>query len=123
MAFDAMFAGLATAFSDTSGGPYQAAVARWPGTATYDAGGSIAAPGTATTVDCRAQGEAATQAMRADVGFLETDIRLLVLGLTALDTGAQIEIAAGPHAGTWALISVARDPVGVGWECRARRAA
>ena len=123
MAFDAMFAGLATAFSDTFGGPYQAAVARWPGTATYDAGGSIAAPGTPIAVDCRAQGEAATQAMRADVGFLETDIRLLVLGLTTLDTLTQIVIAAGPHEGTWALMSVSRDPVGVGWECRTRRAA
>lgn len=122
MGFDTIFASLATGFSDAFGGPYQAATARCPGTPTYDTGGSIIAPGTPTQTACRAQGEAATQAMRADGGFLETDIRLLVIGMAALDTLAQIEIEAGPHAGTWALMSVARDPVGVGFECRARRA-
>lgn len=121
MSFDTIFAGLATGFSDAFGGPYHAAVARWAGTPTYDTGGSITAPGSPSQTDCRAQGEAATQAMRANEGFLETDIRLLVIGLTALDTLATVEIEAGPHAGTWALMTVARDPVGVGWECRARR--
>ncbi len=120
MAFDALFAGLATAFSETFGGPYHAAVAHRPGTPITDDGGSIVTPGTPTQADCRAQGGPATERMRADAGFLEKDIALLILGLTALDTSAEIEIEAGPHAGRWALQTATRDPVGIGWECRAR---
>lgn len=119
--FDAVFANLATSFSEQFGGPYHAATAHWPGTPTFDDGGSITAPGTPVEVACRAQGDAATEAMRSDAGFLATDIRLLVLGLDALDTAAEIEIAAGPHTGRWALLGVARDPAGIGFECRARR--
>lgn len=117
MTFNAIFEGLATAFSAQFGAPYADALARWPGTPTYDAGGSITAPGTPMETPCKAQVDAATEAMRADAGFLQGDARLLVLGLTALDTRADIVI----DDDRWSLQTVARDPAGIGWECRARR--
>lgn len=121
MTFAATFEGLAIAFSDTFGGPYFAATASWPGTPTVDNGGSITAPGTPSEVECRAHGDAVTQAMRQAEGFLETDARLLVLGPDTLDTKATLTIDAGPHAGDWQLLAVTRDPGGIGWECRGRR--
>lgn len=124
MAFDQIFAQLAAGFSDTFGGPFEDATAKWPGTATYDDGGSITSPGTPVTYDCKVQFDAVTQAMRADVGFLETDMRLLVLAASItvpLDTAAKVIVASGPNAGTWELHSASLDPARVGWECRGRR--
>lgn len=123
MAFDALFAGLAAAFSETFGGPYADAVATWPGSPTLDSGGSITAAADKIEVDCKAQVDAPTAAMRGEADFVATDVRLLVLGLDGLDTSATITIASGKHTGTWALLTVTGDPVGVGYECRARKAA
>lgn len=117
MGFDTIFASLATGFSDAFGAPYRTATARWPGTATYDSGGSITAPGTPSEVDCRAQVDVATEAMRQAPDFLQNDVRLLILGLDALDTSATIEFEG---RGTFSLITVSRDPAGIGWECRGR---
>ena len=65
------------------------------------------------------------EAMRADAGFIATDMRLLVLAASldgTLDTTARIEMSAGPYAGTtWTLHSATRDPAGIGWECRGRQ--
>jgi hypothetical protein len=122
VSFEAIFADLATGFSETFGGPYHEAQVVRQSAPTYDSGGSIVTPGATLREDCRAQGDAATEAMRAAEGFLATDIRLLVIGATALDTSAKVELLAGPHIGTWALLSVQRDPAGVGFECGARRA-
>lgn len=122
MNFASTFAGLAAAFSADGAGPYFEAVARWAGTPVVDSGGSIVAPGVPVALPCQVQGDRATEGMRQAEGFLETDIALLVLGLGQLDTSASITIAAGPHTGTWALKSIERDPVGIGWLCRGRRA-
>jgi hypothetical protein len=122
--FDTAFANLATAFSSMAGGPFVDAVAKWPGTPTYDSGGSIVTPGAPTSFACKAQFDAPTQQMRAAEGFLQTDVRILVLATSisrALDTFAQITVASGPNAGTWALLTCQRDPVGVGYECQGRR--
>jgi len=122
--FDQIFANLTKGFSDQFGGPFVAAEAVWPGVAVKDPGGSVVWPGTPVRYPCRAQFDTATQAMRATEGFLETDVRVLVLAATLavpLDSMAQIRVAEGQYAGVWALLSCARDPVGIGYECRARR--
>lgn len=109
------FAGLAAI------GPYVDAVATWPGTPTYDAGGSIVTPGTPASYPCRVQIDAPTQQMREAEGFLQTDVRILVLAASLavpLDTGARVT-AGGV---TYALLSCQGDPAGVGFECAARRA-
>jgi hypothetical protein len=106
-------------------GPFVDAVASWPGAATYDAGGSILTPGTPANYACKAQFDAPTQQMRAAEGFLQTDVRILVLAASInreLDAAAQISVADGPNAGTWALLSCQRDPVGIGYECAGRKA-
>lgn len=123
--FDQLFANLATGFADQFGAPFIEAMATWPGTPVKDAGGSIVTPGTPVSLPCKAQFDEATQAMRATEGFLETDVRILVLSATldaTLDTKAKISVAAGANAGTWALLSCERDPAGVGYECRGRYA-
>lgn len=118
--FDQIFANLATSFSAQFGGPYTDATAVWPGTPVKDAGGTITTPGSANSVPCSVQFDRATQAMRQVEGFLETDVRLLVL-VGALDMTAKVVVADGEHAGTWSLLSCERDPAGIGFECRGRR--
>lgn len=125
--FDAAFASIANAFAGM-GGPFVDAVARWQGTPTYDAGGSIVTPGAPQSYSCRAQFDAPTQQMRAAEGFLQTDVRILVPAASlhaslapVLDTLAQITVATGPNAGTWALLTCQRDPAGVGYECAGRK--
>ena len=121
---DRVYADLALAFSEQFGAPFGPAVAVWPGTATYDAGGSITAPGTPISLPCKAQFDAPTQAMRQAEGFLETDARIIVLAASlaaTLDQSAQIDVASGPNAGSWALLTVTRDPAGIGYECRGRK--
>lgn len=118
---DQVFSNLATAFSQQFGGPYIDAEATWPGTPTKDDGGSITAAGSSISVPCNVQFDTATLAMRETEGFLETDVRLLVL-IGALDTRAKIVVASGEREGSWALLSCNRDPGGIGFECRGRRA-
>lgn len=120
--FDQVFAAVAGAVSAEYGGPYHPAVASWHGSPIIDEGGSIVSPGTPVRMDCSAQGDAATEAMRLADGFADKDIRILVLGLAGLDTDATVTIATGPHTGAWSLQSVERDPVGVGFVCRGRPA-
>lgn len=119
---DQMFASLATGFAAQFGAPFEDATATWAGTATFDTGGSITAAGTPVSHACKAQFDAPTQAMRAAEGFMETDARVIVLAFAAtLDTRARIVVASGANAGTWELLSVVRDPAGIGYECRGRK--
>lgn len=123
--FSELFADLASSFSEQFGAPFIEATATWPGEATFDAGGSITVPGAPVSKACRAQFDAATQAMRQAEGFFETDVRILVLAASlegALDSKARIIVADGANGGTWALLSCQRDPAGIGYECRGRRA-
>jgi hypothetical protein len=126
--FDAAFASIAAGFSQLAGGPFVDAVATWPGAPVYDTGGSIVTPGTPASYACKAQFDAPTQQMREAEGFLQTDVRILVLAASlhaslapALDTAAEIVVASGPNAGRWALLTCQRDPAGVGYECAGRR--
>lgn len=124
--FDLVFSGLATSFAAQFGAPFGDAVVSWPGVPAYDAGGSITTPAAPVTATCKAQFDAPTQAMRQSEGFLETDARILVLASTldgVLDESAKLVIASGANSGTWALLSVTRDPAGIGYECRARKTA
>lgn len=121
---DAIFANLATGLADQFGAPFIAAAATWPGAAAYDSGGSITAPGTPVSLACKVQFDAPTQAMRAAEGFVQTDARIIVLAASlagTLDEAARIVVASGPNAGTWVLLSVTRDPAGIGYECAGRR--
>ena len=124
--FDQVFANLATGFAQQFGAPFFAASAVWPGTPVKDAGGSIVTPGTPVEKTCMVQFDAATQAMRTLPGFLESDVRIMVLAAIfdgTLDSLARIVVADGQYAGAWSLLSVTRDPAGIGYECRARRLA
>jgi len=119
---DQVFSNLATGFAAQFGAPFEDVSATWPGTATFDTGGSITAAGTPVSLACKAQFDAPSQAMRATEGFMETDARIIVLAFSAtLDTKARIVVASGANAGTWELLSVVRDPAGIGYECRGRR--
>jgi len=121
---DGVFSSLATGFAQQFGAPFGDAVATWPGAPVKDAGGSIVTPGTTVALPCKAQFDAPTQDMRLADGFLATDARILVLSASlsgTLDTDAKITVATGPNAGTWALMSVTRDPAGIGYECRGRK--
>jgi type 1 fimbria pilin len=119
------FADIGLGFSAVLGVGFHDAVAKWPGTATYDDGGSITASGTPVEKPCSVQVDSTTEAMRSADGYTDLDMRLLVLSATLdadLDTSARIEVLDGPHAGTWQLASCDRDPAGIYWECRGRRA-
>lgn len=118
------FADIALGVSAAMGGPYHPALARWPGVAVYDDGGSIVQPGVPVEKFCQVQVDAATESMRASEGYTDRDMRLLVLAATLdgdMDTSATVEVLEGPHAGPWMVSGVDRDPAGVYWECRGRR--
>ena len=78
-------------------------------------------PAAPISLPCSVQVDRATEAMRSAADFLATDVRLLILGLAALDDTAKITIPAGVHAGTWRLMSVERDPAAIGFDCRGRK--
>lgn len=122
--FAQTFADLAAGFAEQFGAPFQDVTATWQGEATKDAGGSITAPGLLMSYDCKAQFDTATHSMRQAESFLETDVRIIVLAATLsveLNSDARIIVPTGQYAGTWALLSVTRDPAGIGYECRARK--
>ncbi len=118
------FAEMATAVSQAFGGPFHAGVARWPGVPVME-GGSIVTPGVPEEYDCQVQVDVVTEAMRAQEGYTDRDVRLIVLapGLArALDTSATVEVLDGPHVGAWMVASNAVDTLGVAYDGRGRRA-
>ena len=125
MSIATAFADIALGFSAAGLGAFHDALAKWPGEPEYDDGGSIVTPGVPVELECSAQIDQVTEAMRAE-GYVDGDMRLLVLAATLagpLDTAARIEMVAGPYAGTtWMVASCGRDPCGVYFECRGRRA-
>lgn len=115
---------MAVGFSAAFGGPFQAVTLRWPGAPTYDAGGSIIAPGTPVDREARAQFDAPSEQMRADPQFRERDMLVIVLraGLDLeLDTTLTMVVVGGCHAGAWSIETCQGDSAGIGWECRARK--
>jgi len=120
----AAFARIATAFSAAGLGPYQPSVASWPGVPVEDDGGSIVSPGTPMEIDVMAQVDSVTDAMRTEAGFVDRDVRLLILadGLTRpIDTAATVSVSAGASAGVYSVQTAQLDPMGVYWDCRGRR--
>lgn len=121
----ASFASIATSVSARFGGPYQAAKVIEQTEQTLDDGGSIADPGTVSERDCMAQVDLATEAMRQSDGYAEGDARFLILtaSLTGpLDTDATVQVLAGPLAGAWLVSAIERDPMGIYYAGRGRRA-
>lgn len=118
----AAFEGFAASVTAAFGAPFYSANRITETAPVYDDGGSIVTPGETVEAPCRCQVDDATEAMRQDAGFAAKDMRLLILGLDALDTDARISVTEGPWAGTWSIQSVSRDPAGIGWVCRGRKA-
>lgn len=122
---DEAFAQIALAVSDAVGGPFHAGKLHWAGTPVKDAGGSIVTPGTPVEFDCSVQVDTVTESMRAEAGYADKDVRLIVLasGLgRAVDTKARVEVLSGPHAGLWTVESETRDVLGFAYDGRGRRA-
>lgn len=117
---DALFASVAGSVSEALGGPFHDATAHWAGTPVLDAGGSIASPGVPVEVKCLCQVDSATEAMRAEAGYVDKDVALIVIGLAALDTDAAVEVTAGPLPGRYSVQSVTRDALGSHWVARGR---
>jgi hypothetical protein len=120
----AAFARIATAFSAAGLGPYQPSVASWPGVPVEDDGGSIITPGTPVEKTCYCQVDQVTEDMRAEAGYRDKDVALLILCDTLdgeLDTDATINVTKGPNAGLWSVQSVSKDSMGTHWLCRGRQ--
>jgi len=119
------FAQIGMAFSAALGGPFFAAAVINQADTVYDDGGSIISTGDTVSRACQAQIDSATEAMRGAEGFVDTDVRFIVLAATltgSLGTDAIVEVLAGPHAGLWSVSSIERDPVAAGWVGVGRRA-
>ncbi|NBC37359.1 hypothetical protein GTZ99_12440 [Novosphingobium sp. FSY-8] len=124
--FAGAFAAIARGFSAACGGPFADVQVYIPGSPTFDAGGSIVTPAAGQTLTCQAMFDAPTEKMRSDPGFVERDMRVEVLASTlagALTTACRLIVATGANAGVWQLQSVDLDPLGIGYECRARKVA
>lgn len=120
----AAFADIGLGFSAAFGGPYHPARTIEQVDPVHDDGGSIITPGGVAHRDCQVQVDVATDAMRAAPGFVEKDVRFIILSATlegALDTDARVEVLSGPFAGVWSIEAIERDPVAAGWVGRARR--
>lgn len=120
------FAGIALGFSSLVCGPYHPGRIIDHGQVQYDDAGDVI-PGTGGPVyrDCSVQIDLATEAMRQDSGYAEGDMRCMILASTlrgTLNTDAVVEVLEGPHVGIWHVSSLSRDPAGIGWTGRGRRA-
>ena len=112
------------AFSSVLGGPYHAARTIEQVASVFDDGGSIVTPGSVAHRDCQVQIDTAIQRIRDASSFVDTDVTFIVLSATldgSLNTEARIEVLDGPHAGTWSVDMLERDPVAAGWVGRGRR--
>ena len=118
------FTAIGGAFSAQFGGPFHDARVIDETAPVRDQGGSITTPGQPIYRACQCQIDAATDAMRSEAGFVERDMRFIVLAATLegpLGTKANIEVMDGPFAGIWMISSIERDPVCAGYVGRGRR--
>ncbi|WP_157073612.1 hypothetical protein [Sphingomonas soli] len=105
------------------GGPYHAGKLIWQGEAVYDDGGSIIDPGTPVEFECMVQIDSVTEAMRAEAGYTDKDVRLIILapGLgKVVDTDAALEVLAGPHTGSYTIAGQSLDTLGFAFDGRGR---
>ena len=103
--------------------PFRPGKLCWPGTPVTDEGGSIVTPSTPEEFDCSVQVDQVTEAMRAEAGYTDKDLRLLILAPDlgrAVDTAATVEVLSGPHLGTWSIQSEAKDVMGFAYDGRGR---
>lgn len=88
----------------------------------YDDEGTITDYDGRAPVACKVQIDSASYAMRQAEGFVEGDVRLLVLR-----SGVSIELSTDQQirtqGKTWLIQSVDTDPAASHWICRARSAA
>jgi len=109
---------IAETFAAVFGGIYLSGSLYRPNAYTDDGTGGGDGSGFAASEAIRVQVDAATQAMRASEGFVDGDVRILVLahGVTTIDTDC--ELATG---GTrYMIASVAVDSAGSYYELRGR---
>jgi hypothetical protein len=125
------FASLATKVSASVGAPFYAAklilAPATPGGYNDD---GVWVPGSpAQTADCLCQIDSMSEAWRVQAGFTDKDYRFLLLDgafRDAIDTDASIKVtdatAPADFRVTWAVSALARDPAGIGWSGRGRKA-
>lgn len=121
---DQAFADIGLAFSSVFGGPFHDARVIDQTAPVYDDGGSIIDPGGVAYRPCSVQIDVATTDMRQADGFVQTDVRFVVLAATldgTLGTDAEIEVLAGPFVGLRSVSRLERDPVAAGWVGTGRR--
>lgn len=114
-----MDGGMATLFANVFSAIYLDGTLYRPGAFADDGkgGGSSAAFDSGSPV--KVQIDAATFAMQQADGFVEGDVRILMLahGITAPDTDCEL----GAGGSRWQIESVATDPAGTYYELRGRR--
>lgn len=112
-----MFKKAFEAFSKLSCSPYIEAEILSTTAPLLDAGGSIAQAGTAIRRPCRCQVDSASFTMRQSDGFVDGDVRLLIIGLDGELTADDRALVNGV---TYLIRSVQTDPSGIGFDCAAR---
>ncbi|MEH3121173.1 MAG: hypothetical protein PGN16_04200 [Sphingomonas phyllosphaerae] len=122
--FDRAFASIAGRVSAVFGGPYWPGSLVVPGTGGGYDGEGVYQPGTPPTrIACQVQVNDVTDYMRANEGYTDGDVSLLVIDTNAqVTTDMQVEIAGGPRAGVWMISTPSRDPAAIGWRIKARPA-
>jgi len=120
------FLGLADMAAAAFGAPFFAgAIASQDNPGYYDDNGNWVPGSPPTERACRVSIDQATEAMRQSDGFADGDVRFIILAASfsgLLDTDASVKVTEGPFAGIWAVTSIERDPAGVGYVGRGRRA-
>lgn len=114
--------GLEAIFGAALGGLYlDATLHRDTSAPIYDGEGNITGFGGGADIACKAQVDSVTYAMRQAEGFVEGDVRIIVLsaGLgIALTTDMQITVSGK----RWQIASADRDAAASHWICRGRPA-
>lgn len=123
------FLGLATAFSSALGAPfYDGAIVSEETPGHYDDDGNWVPGEPATERPCKVQIDTVDERMRPE-GWTDKDYRFIVLSASitgSIDTDAQVKVtdAKAPEdfQGAWMVSGLQRDPGGIGWVGRGRRA-
>lgn len=110
---------LAAAFASVFGAVYLDGDLYRPVEFTDDGKGGGAGGGFSAPEPVKVQIDAATQAMRTTEGFVDGDVRILMLahGVPAPDTDCEV----GAGGGRYMVATVATDPAGSYYELRGRR--
>jgi hypothetical protein len=110
--------GIAAVFGAAFGGLYlDATLHAGTGEPIYDAGGNVIGYEDGDTA-CKAQVDAATDAMRRADGYAEGDARIIVLAqcIGTIDSDSEITV----RGQRWRLLSAELDAAASHWICRAR---